>query len=99
MSAAASICFEAGGLIAGLSWPVLLLLGGAEHFQLPALQGILHVLNIFHPLSYLSFGEEDGGLTLRWLAGLPPVVETLVPWCTALVAAIVAIPLWRRREA
>jgi len=87
-----------GGLIAGLSWGVFLVLGALWSLPLPWLiHDLVTALNYLSPLAYLSasdttnHGHHAIALSALWLA--------IVPWCIGIAALVAAVRLWSTREA
>jgi hypothetical protein len=89
-----------GGMIAGLSWGAVILVGGMWSLPLPWLiHDLITALNYLSPLAYLSASAGDASnhghhaiaLTGPWLA--------IVPWCIGIAALVAGVRLWSTREA
>jgi hypothetical protein len=92
-----------GGLIAGLSWAVFMIVGGMIVVPLPDLPHYLIVaLNYLNPLAWLgdvgSSGVHAHGAT-HSLIPFDASVRAAGAWAIALVAVVASIRLWSTREA
>ena len=86
--------FGRGGLIAGLTWPVGLVLASLAQFQLPnAFHYFLIALNFFNPLAYLVNLGSDRSV-------LPVSFDTRVAceWLLAIGTMAASIGIWKRLE-
>lgn len=85
-----------GGIVAGLSWPVGLVLVLLGSVQLP---GVIHAaivgLNFLNPIAYLTSvgsGRPDSALPIA----LP--VRIVLVWVLAVVSCATAVVIWKRLE-
>ena len=87
-----------GGLIAGLSWGVFIVLGvlWVAPFP-PLLHGLVTFLNYFDPLAYFN-GVSSGNSSERAIIPLDPSVKTAITWAFAVVTSILTVRLWSTRE-
>jgi hypothetical protein len=80
-----------GGLIAGLSWAVFLIVAGVVAAPLPPLlHYIIVALNYLNPFAYV------GGTTAA--APFDISVRTALVWAIAIVATVAGVRLWSTRE-
>jgi hypothetical protein len=88
-----------GGMIAGLSWVVFLVLTGIYHAPLPWLFHDLIVgLNYLNPLAYFGSAFSNGDQS-RNIIALGSTGRVVVPWCIGIAATVAGIRLWSTREA
>jgi len=87
-----------GGLIAGVSWGVFVVLGLLWIVPFPApLHGLITILNYFDPLAYFT-GVSSDGTGGRTIIPLDPNVKTAIAWGFAVVTSVATVQLWSTRE-
>jgi hypothetical protein len=87
-----------GGLIAGVSWGVFVVLGLLWIVPFPApLHGLITVLNYFDPLAYFTSVSSDSHSS-RTIIPLDPNVKTAIAWGFAVVTSVATVRLWSTRE-
>ena len=87
-----------GGLVAGLSWAVFLVIGGLRVAPFPPLlHGVLTFLNYFNPLTYFQ-SVSSSHSTTHTVLPLSPDLLTLIAWCFVAVTLVATVRLWSTRE-
>jgi len=106
LQAATSWHRKAGGVMAGLSWPLFLILGALQGAPLPdSLHAVLIGLNFLNPLNYLeaTYHSSDlqisaGALVQAGVTVLPLATRALLAVVLAVAAYAIAVFGWNRVE-
>ena len=92
-----------GGVVAGVSWPVFIFLGGLEAARFPSpWREVFTLVNLFNPLAYISgthVNARTGDVTLESFLPFDATTRLALMYSVAAIALIIAILSWRRMEA
>jgi hypothetical protein len=85
--------------IAGIIWPVALLLLGLAKIDGP-LGAIVRVIDVINPLAYMSgVNVDEHGSHTQAVTTLPSDLRPLVVWMFAAVFCAIVVALWPKKEA
>ncbi|MBV8152683.1 MAG: hypothetical protein JO101_00165 [Candidatus Eremiobacteraeota bacterium] len=91
-----------GSVVAGISWPIFIIVAGLEAARFPApWSEILTFVNIFNPMAYLSGTEvsRSGEVVLHSVIPFADSVRLALMYGLSLLALVVAVFSWKRMEA
>jgi hypothetical protein len=86
-----------GGLVLGLSWPLIIVLESLTQITHPAwIAAIFDFLTYFNPITYLGSTVSKGAMHAA--LPLPLLAQAFLSWIIALAALAIAVAGYKRRE-